>query len=155
MTPALTTAHTPRARGWRPRARGRRSSAGERSIAVDLSLRTKTLPVLPRRPRRRRTAAVLRPPWVPHRPLPRAGSPLVRPAGGTRRPTGGVETGTCSRQMSPTNPPGRRGRIRTFIWVPISHPVTYPYVMHSQADTTLIWEMSALISGSLQMEGLI
>jgi hypothetical protein len=163
MTPELTMTHTPSARGWSQRARGRRSGrpaswmgtmarkkpqpgsrrvalrlrqtcagarrmathrgglprpvvpssdacswqagyrlrgslAGERNTAVDLSLRTQTLPVLPRRPMRRRTDAVLRPPWWPPRPLPRAGSPLVRPAGCTRRPTGGGGDGDlCSR----------------------------------------------------------
>jgi len=67
----------------------RGSLSGERSTAVDLSLRQKTLPVLPRRPMRRLTDAGLRPPWLPPCTLPRAGAPLVRPAGCTRQPTGG------------------------------------------------------------------
>jgi hypothetical protein len=46
--------------------------------------------------------AVLRPPWWPPRTLPRAGSPLVRPAGCTRRPTGGVGTGDFSLWLTPT-----------------------------------------------------
>jgi hypothetical protein len=110
MTPALTTTPTPSARGWRQRARGHRlrgSRSGERSPAVSLSLRKKTLTVLPRRPMRRLTDAVLQPPWWPHRPRPRAGSPLVRPAGVTRRPTGGVGTGTFSLWMQAQNRQGR------------------------------------------------
>ena len=83
--------------------------------AVDLSLRTTTLPVLTRRPMRRLTDAVIRPPWWPHRPLPRAGSPLVRPAGCPRRPTGGVGTGTCSPLLSGKRRQGRSCRIRTLI----------------------------------------
>ena len=74
---------------WQAGHRLRGSLAGERSTAVSLSLRTKTLPWLTRLPMRRLTDAVIPPPWLPHRTLPRAGSPLVRPAGFTRRPTGG------------------------------------------------------------------
>jgi hypothetical protein len=179
MTPELTTTHTPRARGWRQRARGRRSGmhaswlgksesgkhqhvsrsvaiclrpagagamrmathwgvlprpcvpgsaacsgqaghrrrgslAGERSTAVDLSLK-KALPVLPRLPRRRLTDAVLRPPWWPHRPLPRAGSPLVRPAGCTRRPIGGGWGHVLPCSQGPGEGKGRPCRIRSLI----------------------------------------
>jgi hypothetical protein len=217
MTPELTTTHTPRARGWRQRARGRRSGmpaswlgksesgkhqhvsrsvaiclrqagagarrlathrggfplpcvpgsaacsgqaghrlrgslAGARSPAVDRSRRTTTLPGLPRRPLRRRTAAVLRPPWWPPRPRPRAGAPLVRPAGCTRRPTGGVGTETCSLQLSPKNRKGRSCRIRSVIWAAISLAIACPYGLLHQKDTALIWEMSAVISRSEQME---
>jgi hypothetical protein len=82
---------------WQAGHRRRGSLAGARSTAVSLSLRKKTLPVLPRRPRRRLTDAVLRPPSWPHRTLPRTGAPLGRPACDTRRPTGGVGTAFCSR----------------------------------------------------------
>jgi hypothetical protein len=185
MTPELTTTPTPRARGWRQRARGRRSGmqyswnrggfprpldpgsdacswqaghhlrgslSGARSPAVDLSRRTQTLPVLPRWPRLRLTAAVLRPPWWPPRPLPRAGSPLVRPAGVTRRPTRGVGRGTFSLWLPAQNRKGGSCRIRSVIWVSISLALACPYGLLHQKDTALIWEMSAVISRSEQME---
>jgi hypothetical protein len=210
MTPELTTTPTPSARGWRPRARGRRSGrpaswlgtmargkpqpgslrvarrlrpagagarrmathrgvlprpcvpgsaacswqaghrrrgslSGARSPAVDRSRRTTTLPVLPRRPRRRLIAAVLRPPWVPPRPLPRAGSPLGRPAGCPRRPTGGVGTGIFSLWMQAQNRKGRSCRIRTRICVPICHALVCPYGLLHQEDRAPIWQMSAAI----------
>jgi hypothetical protein len=217
MTPELTTIHTPSARGWRQRARGRRSGmpsswmgkrangkpqhgsrrvaitlrqafagamrmathrgvlprpcvpgsaacswqaghrlrgflAGERSTAVDRSRRTTTFPVLPRRPLLRLTGAVLRPPWWPPRTQPRVGSPLVRPAGCTRRPTGGVGTGTFSLWLTGQNRKGRTRRIRSVIWVAISLAIACPYGLLHQKDTALIWKMSAVISRSEQME---
>jgi hypothetical protein len=217
MTPELTTTPTPSARGWRPRARGRRSGmpsswmgtrasgtpqhgsrrvairlrqacagamrmathrgvlprpcvpgreacsgqaghrlrgslSGARSPAVSLSRRTTTLPVLPRLPLLPLTDAVSRPPWWPHRPQPRAGSPLMRPAGCTRRPTGGVGTGTSSLWMQAQNRKGRSCRIRSVIWMAISLAIACPYGLFHQTDTALIWEMSAVISRNEQME---
>jgi hypothetical protein len=140
---------------WQAGHRRRGSLAGGRSPAVDRCRRTPTLPVLPRRPMRRLTDAVLRPPWWPQRPLPRAGSPLVRPAGVTRRPTGGVGTGNFSLQLSPQNRKGRMCRIRSLIWLSISCPFACLYIVYYQGDSALISQMSAVISGSLQMERLI
>jgi hypothetical protein len=93
---------------WQAGHRLRGSLSGERSTAVSLSLRKKTIPLLTRLPMLRLTDAVIRPPWLHQRTLPRAGSPLVRHAGFTRRPTGGVGTGTCSPLL-----PGKRRQGRS------------------------------------------
>jgi hypothetical protein len=211
MTPELTTIPTPRAMGWRPSARGRRSGrpaswmgqsasgkpqpgsrrvalrlrpagagalrmathrgvfprpcvpgraacsgqagrrrrgafAGERSTAVDRSRRTHTLPVLPRRPRRRLTDAVLRPPWWPPRPRPRAGSPLVRPAGCIRRPTGGGRGHVLPCFQGPGEGKGRMCRIRSRICVRLRSTLVCPHGVLSQEDMALIWQMRAAIS---------
>ena len=135
--------------------RRRGSLAGTRSPAVDLSRRTTTLPVLTRLPIRRLTHAVLRPPWWPPRTLPRAGAPLVRPAGCTRRPTGGVGTGTFSLWMQAQNRKGRSCRIRTRIWVARRLPLARLQGLLYQEDSAPIWQMSAVISRSEQMEKLI
>jgi hypothetical protein len=211
MTPELTTTPTPSARGWRPRARGRRSGrpsswmgtmasgkpqhgslrvarplrqafagamrmathrgvlplpcvpgsdacswqaghrrrgslSGARSTAVSLSLRNKTLSVLPRRPMLRLTDAVIRPPWWPPRMLPRTGSPLVRPAGCTRRPTGGVGTGDVSLWLTPTIGTGRARRIRTSICSPICPPFTCQQHLQYQGEVSPIWQTGGAIS---------
>ena len=130
---------------WQAGHHLRGSLSGARSPAVDLSRRTQTLPVRPRWPRLRLTAAVLRPPWWPPRPRLRAGSPLVRPAGCTRRPTGGVGTGTFSLWMQAQNHKGRSRRIRTHICVPICHALVCPYGLLQQEDRAPIWQMSAAI----------
>jgi hypothetical protein len=139
---------------WQAGHRLRGSLAGARSPAVDLSRRTTTLPVLPRRPMLRLTDAVLRPPWWPSRPLPRTGSPLVRPAGCTRRPTatGGVGTGTFSLWMQAQNRKGRSCRIRTLIWVARRLPLARLQGLLYQEDSAPIWQMSAVISRSEQRE---
>jgi hypothetical protein len=132
---------------WQAGHRLRGSLAGARSTAVDLSLRTKTLPVLPRRRIGRLIDVVLRPPWWPQRPLPWAGSPLVRPAGFTRRPTGGGGRGyvlPCF--QGPGEGKGRMCRIRSRIWVSISLRPTRQYVFLHQAVSALISEMTVLIS---------
>jgi hypothetical protein len=97
--------------------------------------------------------AVIRPPWWPPRPRPRAGSPLVRPAGCTRRPTGGVGTGTCSPLLpGPGEGKGGTCRIRTHIWVARRLPLARLQGLLSQEDSAPIWQMSAVISRSEQME---
>jgi hypothetical protein len=137
---------------WQAGYRLRGSLSGERSTAVSLSLRTQTLPVRTRRPMLRLTDAVLRPPWWPQRPLPGAGSPLVRPAGCTRRPTGGVGTGTFSPLLPGKRRQGRPCRIRSRIWVARRLPLARLQGLLYQEDSALIWEMSAVISRSEQME---
>jgi hypothetical protein len=131
---------------WQAGHRLRGSLSGERSTAVSLSLRKKTLPLLTRLPMLRLTDAVIRPPWLPQRTLPRAGSPLVRPAGFTRRPTGGVGTGTFSPLLPGKMRQGRPCRIRSVIWVSISLRLTHPHVFLHQADSAVISQMTALIS---------
>ena len=105
---------------------------------MDLSLRTKTIPVLTRRPMLRLTDAVLRPPWLPQRTLPRAGSPLVRHAGFTRQQTGRVGTGTFSPLLPGKMRKGRPCRIRSVIWVPICRRLVGPYGLSHQEDKALI-----------------
>ena len=126
--------------------RRRGSLSGERTPAVSLSLHTKTLPWLTRRPMLRLTDAVIRPPWLPQRPLPQAGSPLVRPAGCTRRPTGSVGTGTFALWPQGKNGQGWSCRIRSVIWVPISLSLAYTHAFVHQAVSALISQMSGAIS---------
>jgi hypothetical protein len=137
---------------WQAGHRRRGSLSGARSTAVDRSLRTQTLPWLPRRPRLRLTDAVIRPPWWHQRTLPRAGSPLVRPAGVTRQPTGGVGTGTFAPVLPGKRRQGRTCRIRSLIWEARRLPLACLQGLLSQEDSALIWEMSAVISRSEQME---